>query len=196
VAIMKQLMTEDSDAFADHVEGVFSVNPNRPAIDRCNDLKGGHPSIFESQTGYTFSERDEFARRVVPELISCARSTGIQNIRSGRPPKLTPEQRLLSCDMYRRKRQGTHDAAVTWNWSRSVAYDDFMFVCTLINESLSAELQWPDASERFRLGSIEPMFHGCVSFIDGTLVRIYRPALGKILSSRYYTRRKTCTSDI
>jgi hypothetical protein len=105
VAIMNQLMTEDNDAFADHVEGDFSVNPNRPAIDRLNDLKGGPSSIFESQTGYTFSDWDEFARRVVPQLISRARSTGIQHNRSCRPPKLTPEQRLLSCVMYLKKRK-------------------------------------------------------------------------------------------
>jgi hypothetical protein len=69
---MNQLMTEDSDASADHVEGDFSVNPNRPTIDCLNYMKGGHSSIFESQTGYTFSEWDEFARRVVPELTSRA----------------------------------------------------------------------------------------------------------------------------
>jgi hypothetical protein len=37
VSIMNQLMTEDNDAFVDHVEGDFSVNLNRPAIDRLND---------------------------------------------------------------------------------------------------------------------------------------------------------------
>jgi hypothetical protein len=73
VAIMNQLMTEGNDAFTDLVEGDFSVNPNRPAIDRLNDLKCGHSSIFESQIGYTFSEWDEFARRVIPELISRVR---------------------------------------------------------------------------------------------------------------------------
>ena len=55
---------------------------------------------------------------------------------------------------------------------------------------MSDEVSWPDYDRRKVLALREPMFYGCIGFIDGTLVRIQRPQLPGEYAQRYYTRRK------
>lgn len=52
------------------------------------------------------------------------------------------------------------------------------------------EVSWPDTNRRRELAVREPLFYGCIGFIDGTLVRIQRPQLEAQYAERYYTRRK------
>lgn len=184
--------TLDDDSGCDLDDGGdYSVNADVPRRDHLEALLASHASIFRHQTNFTPAEWEKLCNRVVPLIRMRARSTGEIRGVGGRPPKLTDAQRLLSCILFLKKaKPRARDEAVRWNWSRSSACDDCIFVCTLINEALADELQWPDAARRAELAEREPFFYGCIGFIDGTLVRINRPAMRNSLSSRYYTKRK------
>ena len=53
------------------------------------------------------------------------------------------------------------------------------------------ELQWPDETSKNDLKRREPLFYGCLGFIDGTLVKIQRTSdLDTSFERRFYTGRK------
>ena len=64
-------------------------------------------------------------------------------------------------------------------------------MCELICKHLSHELQCPDDTRKAVLKTREPLFYGCLGFIDGTLVKIQRPSdLEVSMERRFYTGRK------
>lgn len=90
-----------------------------------------------------------------------------------------------------KKDQSVRDESARWNTSRSSLCDDWYFICELICQYLAKELQWPDEARKNELKRREPMFYGCLGFIDGTLVKIQRPYdLEESFERRFYTGRK------
>jgi hypothetical protein len=75
--------------------GAQSVNPNRGVRDLLGWLRET-PSMFKTITNFTLQEFDELCRLVCPVIAGNARSTGGPQVRQGRRPKLSPEQRLLN----------------------------------------------------------------------------------------------------
>jgi hypothetical protein len=62
---------------------------------RCQlELLRAVPNVFKLVTNFTVEEFDELASIVCPRIKSRACSTGGKHVRPGRPPKLSPEQRL------------------------------------------------------------------------------------------------------
>jgi hypothetical protein len=83
--------------------------------------------------------------------------------------------------------------AYNWNWSKSSACDDTVFVASCINEALKHELTWPSPNERRTLSQNLPDFRGCIGFIDGTLIEICRPSAetGKDSQRLWYNGSKS-----
>jgi hypothetical protein len=54
------------------------------------------PYIFQTVTGFTAAEFEDFCQIVCPLIASTARYMCLPSASSGRRPKLRPEQRLLS----------------------------------------------------------------------------------------------------
>jgi hypothetical protein len=74
--------------------------------------------------------------------------------------------------------------AFEWNWSKSLLYDDAIYIASCLNEALSAEIRWPTLLERRELASYLREFPGCISIIDGTLVNIRCPK--DVTKHRFY----------
>lgn len=87
--------------------------------------------------------------------------------------------------------QGARDESNRWNVSRSSLCDDWFFICELFCQHLGHELAWPNSARKAELKSREPLFHGCLGFIDRTLIRIQIPSdLETSLERCFYTGRK------
>lgn len=80
-------------------DGDFSVNPTMPKKEVLRDLLLGHRSQFKHVTGFFPEEWEELCRAVIPTITAHSRSTGALKIKPGRPPKLNPDERILSCVM-------------------------------------------------------------------------------------------------
>jgi hypothetical protein len=52
------------------------------------------------------------------------------------------------------------------------ALEDWFFKCELICHHLGHELKWPGEARKTELNSREPLFYGCLGFIDGIQVKI------------------------
>jgi len=133
------------------------------------------PSLFKVLTNFTADEFEELASAVCPIVATHARTTGAPRSVFGRRPKLTPEQRLLHLIFYLKHDNVVRYDAYGWNWSKSSACDDAVFVSSCLNEALKDELKWPNEIERRALALTLPEFEGCIGFIDGTLIEIPRP---------------------
>jgi hypothetical protein len=73
-----------------------------------------------------------------------------------------------------------HDNVVTykslcWNMLHSPLCDGAVFIVSRINGSIAHEISWHDVNKRHPLGTLNPLFLGCIGLIDGTLVEIHRP---------------------
>ncbi|PXF40370.1 hypothetical protein BWQ96_04361 [Gracilariopsis chorda] len=139
-------------------DGDFSVNPLIPKISRLNNLIQGHLSLFKTNAGLYPAEFEALCAVVCPIIILRARHTNIVRGLAGRPSKLMPSERLLSCIMYLRGRNGVREEASYWNYSRTSLSDDPLFVCGIINESMASEITWPTAAERQQQRSMIPFF--------------------------------------
>lgn len=73
----------------------------------------GHQQQFKDLTNFTVEEYEALCRSVCPVIEANARSTGRGYIVSGRPCKLSPEQRLMSFILYLK-----HDNTVEFDASR------------------------------------------------------------------------------
>jgi DDE superfamily endonuclease len=87
-----------------------------------------------------------------------------------------------------------HDNACTfesalWNWSRTSANDDAVFIASCVNTAAASEIRCPTVAERAELATRIPELPGCIGFIDGTLVRIRRP-YNDPLNSNWFNGRK------
>lgn len=155
--------------------GQVGVNPDIGIRDLLASMRATGNALFKNMTNFSLEEFDKLCVLVCPLIHSHARSTGEEHILSGRPSKLTPEQRLCNFIMYMK-----HDNVCTydgfqWNWSRTALNDDCLFVASCINRAIANEITWPNEAERARLGRMNTHFSGCIGIIDGTLVRIRRP---------------------
>ncbi|KAL2612208.1 hypothetical protein R1flu_023900 [Riccia fluitans] len=144
----------------------------RPVLQRAM----GTASLFKVLTNFKITEFEELCSRICPILNSTAKTTGeFVKTGAGRPPKLTAQERVLSCMMYLKHDNSVVYEAFQWNWSKSSMSDDALYVCSVINEYLADEIRWPSHEERIALGERLPTFPGCMGHIDGTLCRIRRP---------------------
>ncbi|XXQ39249.1 DDE superfamily endonuclease [Plasmodiophora brassicae] len=159
----------------DNVNNQVYVDPDIGVRDELAYLLR-RPSLFRATTNFTASEFEELCSLVCPVIELYARSTGEIRGAGGRPPKLSPEQRLLSFILhFKHDNNFVYDSG-KWNWAKSSHCDDAIFVATCINEAiLDQEIYWPDEHERKMLGRTLPEMPGCIGNIDGTLVRIPRP---------------------
>jgi len=147
------------------------------------------PSLFATMTNMTVDMFNELSAAVCPVIQSHARSTGDAHTGRGRPPKLSPEQRLLSFLLFLK-----HDNLCVfdghhWNWSKSSVNDDSIFVSSCVNAAIANEIRWPTEHERRAAGTRLADFPGCIGHIDGTLVKIRRPHRDP-LHSRWFNGRK------
>ena len=150
------------------------------------------PSLFKVLTNFTLEEFEELCCKVCHTIVINARSTGLQKKVSGRPSKLSPEQRVLHFILYLKHDNIVQLEAYGWNYASSSSCDDGIFVASCINEALKEELSWPDAARRRMLGQHLSDFKGCIGHIDGTLVQIRRPSgqLNKTDHRKWYNGRK------
>jgi hypothetical protein len=172
------------------VEGDYSVRPMDPVTHRLQVLQSGHPSIFKAQTGFFAWEFEAVCRRVAPVLDRNARSTGFPRVKQGRPSKLDPGERVLSFVLNVKHNTGVRYESSSWNWARSSLCDDMKWVSDAINESMSDEIQWPEANRGAQLEQRLPDLPGCIGHLDGTLCRINRPFDIGADHRRYYNGRK------
>jgi hypothetical protein len=125
--------------------------------------------IFETITSFTAAEFEELCAAVCPVILFYPRATGEIRGLGGRPPKLTPEQRLLNfVTLLKHDNTATFDSC-QWNWSRTSVNDDSLFVASCINLTYKNEVKWPDANQRAGLAKQIPQLPGCIGFTDGTL---------------------------
>lgn len=148
------------------------------------------PQHFKDLTNFWPEEFNELCRLVCPVISSNARITGVSHILSGRPPKLTPEERLLSFILYMKHDNTIYVDAQRWNWSRTSVSDDSIFVASCVNEALELEIRWPGVPERVELGRVIPQLPGCIGFVDGTLCRVRRPFENQMHSKWFQGRKK------
>ena len=147
-------------------------------------------SYFKTLTNFSIGEFEELCRVVVPTIAQHARYTGLPKAPAGRPSKLDPAQRLLSCILYLKDASSVALDAFEWNWSKSSLCDDALFIASCLNEAICGEIRWPTALERRELASLIPEFQGCIGIIDGTLVKIQRPKDASIQQVYYQGRKK------
>lgn len=154
--------------------GQETVNPHEGVRDVLGSLMST-PGLFKSLTNFSVPEFQELCQLVCPTIVGHARSTGAVPIVSGRPSKLSPEQRLLSFLLYMKHDPTTALPSFLWNWSRSSALSDQVYVASCICWALRDEIKWPDVKERQILASMVPALPGCIGIIDGTLVEVRKP---------------------
>jgi hypothetical protein len=133
------------------------------------------PSMFKVLTNFTIEEFNELSASVCSVIASYARSTGEIIKKGGRPPKLTPQQRLLNFILYLKHDNSTIFDAHQWNWAKSSVCDDAVFIASCIEHACEDEIRWPNPEERRRAASQVCDLPGCIGFIDGTLCKIRRP---------------------
>jgi hypothetical protein len=74
-------------------------------------------------------------------IVGNARSTNELQLLRGRPPKLSPEQRLLNFIWYIKcENIKTYDS-YHYNWSASCVYDDAIFTTSCICEAIASEMR-------------------------------------------------------
>jgi hypothetical protein len=120
------------------------VNPNVGVRNLLAWLKET-PSMFKTITNFTLPEFEELCTLVCSLIAGNARSTGEPQILRGRPPKLSPEQRLLNFIWYMKCDNVTTYDSYHWNWSASSVCDDAIFVASCVCEAIGNEITWPDA---------------------------------------------------
>ena len=151
------------------------------------------PSLFKVLTNFSGDQFEELCSKVCPTIMMYARSTGQLRSGAGRPPKLTPQQRLLHLIFYMKHDNVVRLDGFNWNWAKSSACDDSLFVADCIIATLqSTELKWPNQVERTQLGRRLAGFLGCIGVIDGTLVQIPAPSAERRKEFRrlWYNGRK------
>jgi hypothetical protein len=150
------------------------------------------PSLFKVLTNFTLEECEELCCKVCHTIVTKARSTWLQKRMSGRPPKLSPDQRVLHFILYLNHDNIIQLEAYRWNYASSSLCDDCIFVASCINNALEEELSWPVSARRRILGQRLPDFKGSIGHIDGTLVQIRRPSgqLNKCDHRKWYNGRK------
>jgi DDE superfamily endonuclease len=168
--------------------GNESVNPREGLRDVLTTLSSS-PSIFRRITNFEVEEFEILCHLVCPVIECTARSTGKFRVCSGRPSKMSTQQRVLNALMYLKHGNTVHYEAFQWNWANSSVSDDALFVCSVINVVLSNEITWPDANTRAVLANRIPGFRGCIGLIDGTLCNIRRPYRNPD-HSRWFNGRK------
>lgn len=171
-------------------ENQISVNPDFPMNDLLSRL-ATNPMQFRDMTNFTVEEFMDLQARVIPVIEGNARSTGVRHIVSGRPSKLTPQQRLLNFLLYMKHDNIIYMDSMLWNWSRSAIYDDAIFVASCVNAALRDEIRWPSATERTALAQHIPQLSSYIGFVDGSLVRICRPYENEH-HSKWFQGRKKC----
>ena len=155
-------------------ESQLSVEPNSEVKDVLASMKIV-PDVFRTLTNFAIIEFEELCTVVCPVIVLHARSTGDVIVQGrGRPPKLSPQQRLLAFVLYLKHDNTTMFEAHQWNWAKSSVCDDAVFIASCIDYAAKHELRWPNTSERIQLGKMLPEFPGCIGFIDGTLCKIKR----------------------
>lgn len=95
----------------------------------------------------------ELCTLVCPTILANARSTGVPHVVTGRPMKLSPEQRLMNFILFMKCDNVVTWDAFVWNWARSSIYDDTFFVASCIYEAISNEIFRPDEGEQRVLGT-------------------------------------------
>ena len=128
--------------------GDYSMNHLEPKISRLSMLFEGHLSLFKVNTGLYPNQFETLSQIVCPYIAQSARSTYQQRLAAGSPSKLNAQERLLSCAMYFRSRNGARDEAASWYYSRTSLLGDVMLVCSVVNEVMESEIRWPDANRR------------------------------------------------
>lgn len=154
--------------------GQTTVNHNVGVTDILSRMREV-PVLFKVLTNFEVREFDELSSLVCPTINDNARSTGVERVLSGRPMKLTPEQRLLNFIMYLKHDNVISYESFQWNVARSTLCDDVIFIASCITDALAHEISWPNEVERRRLSRLNPHFPGCIGIIDGTLVKIRKP---------------------
>ena len=181
---------DDDDALPDHRDNDHSVNLLLGAVDSLKNAMTDQDSQFLSRTNFRWEEWQEFAPPVCDEIIRRARSGHVKTKR-GRPPKLTPEQRLMSTVLLLKKGNTAREESGAFNWSRTSVNADSTFVMECICAVWQAqEIRWPTAAERVVAGRREPDLEGCVGCIEGTLCRIERPSTIGQRHIHYFNGRK------
>ena len=170
---------------ADH-----SVNMLKAKVNRLHTAMSGHASLLRNFCGFYPEEWEEFRDAVCPVVEANARGTRLAKKKSGRPTKLSSEERLSSTVLFLKNSQGCRAEASCWNASKTTLNDDVTFVCECIVEALmEQEIKWPNAEVRQQTRSrLAPFFDGCIGHIDGTLCKIRKPRIRE--HRRYYNKRK------
>jgi hypothetical protein len=186
--VFELMECKDCQQTVDHATGVRNVLETMKIV----------PSVFKVLTNFTTTEFEEISSIVCPIIVSHARSTGEIIRGAGRPPKLSPQQRLLAFLLYLKHDNTTIFEAFQWNWAKSSVCDDAVFIASCIDYACDGELAWPDAEKRSRLSRQIPEFPGCIGFIDGTLCKIKKPGGENANHKQYYNGRKSiyCMNNI
>lgn len=168
----------------------YSVNPLRPKIERLEFAMEGHASLLRNLCGFYPDEWEEFCQAVCPVIIERSRRSREGKMQPGRPTKLSPQERLLSCVLFLKGETPCRTEALSWNASKTSLSDDISFICEAIEDALfEQEIRWPTAEERVALGAeLAPEHQGCIGYVDGTLCKIRRPHIEE--HTRYYNKRK------
>ena len=77
------------------------------------------PYMFKTITNFDAEEFEELCYVVCPVIVLYARHTGELRGQSGRPCKLSPQQRLLNFVMFLTTYNTTTFDSCQWNWARS-----------------------------------------------------------------------------
>ena len=154
--------------------GQESVNPQEDVHDVLGSMMATL-GLFKILTNFSILEFAELCNLVCPTIVAHARSTGTTCVLSGRPLKLSPEQRLLGFLLYMKHDSTSSFPSFLWNWSKTLLTSDQVFIASCVSWALRDEIRWPNVMVRQALASMVPGFSGCIGIIDGTLVKIRRP---------------------
>jgi hypothetical protein len=129
---------------------------------------------LKSDMNFTIPEFNELCEAVCPLIMLYARTTGEIRSAVGRQPKFSPQQRLLHFIIFMQHDNVVRFDVFGWNWSKSSACDDALFVASCINEALASELIWPNPEKRIDItmhpfpkkkqemtASLMPLMAGC-----------------------------------
>ncbi|PXF44171.1 hypothetical protein BWQ96_06080 [Gracilariopsis chorda] len=130
--VMQELENEER-------EGDYSVNTIAPKIERLRLLRTGHISLYKHITGFYQPEFETLSSQVF-RTIALRKRHEEERLLPGRPTKLNPSERLLSCIMYLKARTGLRREINSWNYSKTSLYNDIIHVCMIINELLAHEV--------------------------------------------------------
>ena len=94
------------------------------------------PSLFKVLIKFSAGQFEELCSAMCPTIMIDARSTGHLRSAAGRPPKLSPQQRLLHFIFYMKHDNVVRLDGFHWNWAKSSACDDSLFVVDCIMNAL------------------------------------------------------------